>query len=405
MPSSLNENTFPAAQHETPVTCLLKEQSMIYLDNAATTMTKPPQVIQAVTDALSSFGGVGRGVHKASLDAGMTVYEAREAIAKFFNAPSASRVAFTSNATESLNIAISGLTERYCHVVTTMASHNSVLRTIEHMRKLKGIGATATKIASDGSLDYGAFERAFESGTKLAVVTHASNLTGDIYDIAELADIAHAYGALLIVDAAQTAGCVPVDMKATGADVICFTGHKGLMGPQGTGGIIVADGVEIPPFKVGGTGTHSFDLNHPTAMPESLEAGTLNGHGIAGLAAGVSFISKVGVDKVRSHELELVMRFEVGLRSIPDITVYGGPAANRTGIVALNVGTFDSSAVADVLSNKYGICTRAGAHCAPLMHKAIGTEKQGAVRFSFGWYNTRDDVDASLDALAQIARS
>lgn len=378
---------------------------MIYLDNATTTMNKPPQVVQAVTEALTSFGGVGRGVHKASIDAGMAVYEAREAVAKLFNAPNASRVSFTSNATEALNIAITGLTENYCHVLTTMASHNSVLRTIEHMRKLKGIGATATKIASDGSLDCGAFERAFESGTKLAVVTYASNLTGDIYDIAELAEITHAYGALLIVDAAQTAGCVPIDMAASGADVICFTGHKGLMGPQGTGGIIVADGIDIPPFKVGGTGTHSFDLNHPTDMPESLEAGTLNAHGIAGLAAGISFISGVGVETVRAHELQLVRRFEEGLASIPNITVYGGPAENRTGIVALNVGTFDSSAVADVLGNKYGICTRAGAHCAPLMHKAIGTENRGAVRFSFGWYNTPSDVDAALEALAQIARS
>lgn len=376
---------------------------MIYLDNAATTMIKPPCVIEAVTQAMTQFGGVGRGVHGASLKAGMAVYEARDAVASFLGAPGASRVSFTSNATESLNIAIRGLTKPGDHIVTTMASHNSVLRTIELMRHERGCTATASKVNADGSLDLGAFERAFESDTKLAVVTHASNLTGDLYDVAELAEIAHAYGATVVVDAAQTAGCVPLNMTELGVDVLCCTGHKALMGPQGTGCICVGNNVSIPPFKVGGSGTHSFDLNHPSDMPECLEAGTLNGHGIAGLAAGVDFIKQVGVEAIRKHELELIERFEDGLASIPKVKVYGGSRQNRTGVVALNVGNVDSGAVADALSNRYGICTRAGAHCAPLMHRALGTEHQGAVRLSVSWFNTSQDIDAALVALEEIA--
>ncbi len=378
---------------------------MIYLDNAATTMIKPPCVIEAVTQAMTHFGGVGRGVHGASLEAGMAVYEARETLSSFLGAPGASRVSFTANATESLNIAIRGLAEPGSHIVTTMASHNSVLRTIELMRQERGCTATASKVNADGSLDWEAFERAFESSTKLAVVTHASNLTGDIYDVAKLAEIAHAHGAIVVVDAAQTAGCLPIDMTELGIDVLCCTGHKALMGQQGTGCICVGDNVDIPPFKVGGSGTHSFDLNHPADMPECLEAGTLNGHGIAGLAAGVSFIEQVGIETIRQHELELIERFEDGLAGIPKVKVYGGPRERRTGVLALNVGDIDSGAVADELSNRYGICTRAGAHCAPLMHRALGTEHQGAVRFSVSWFNTPQDIDAALAALKEISAS
>lgn len=378
---------------------------MIYLDNAATTMTKPPCVIEAITRAVAHFGGVGRGVHGASLVAGMAVYEARDTLAKFLGAPNARRVSFTTNATESLNIAIRGLAEPQCHIVTTMASHNSVLRTVELMRSERGCRATASKINADGSLDLDDFERSFESDTKLAVITHASNLTGDIYDVASLAHVAHAHGAIVVVDAAQTAGCLPVNMGELGIDVLCCTGHKALMGPQGTGCICVGEDVSIPPFKVGGSGTHSFDLNHPSDMPECLEAGTLNGHGIAGLAAGVGFIRQIGVDVIRAHEMELIERFETGLASIPKIKVYGGSRQERTGVVALNVGELDSGVVADVLSNRYDICTRAGAHCAPLMHKALGTEHQGAVRFSVSWYNTAQEIDAALAALKEIAAS
>ena len=236
---------------------------MIYFDNAATTMVKPPQVVQAVTDALTSFGGPGRGVHSASLDAGMAVYECRDKLSQLLGAPDASRVSFASNATEALNIVLRGMVKGSDHVVTTWASHNSVLRPLYHLNMETGCGVTAVKVGRDGSLDLGEFERAFESRTKLCVVTHASNLTGDIYDVAALAEIAHAYGARIVVDAAQTAGCEPIDMQAMGLDCVCFTGHKGLMGPQGTGGLALARDLEVAPLKVGGSGTHSFDLIHP----------------------------------------------------------------------------------------------------------------------------------------------
>ena len=376
---------------------------MMYLDNAATTMVKPQSVIDAVTRAMTSFGGVGRGVHPASLNAAMAVYEAREAIAELFGAPNASRVSFTANATQALNTAIFGLAKPGDHVVTTYASHNSVLRPLYHLNEVYGNGIAAVKIAPDGSLDLGAFERAFESRTRLVVVTHASNLTGDLYDIAAISEIAHAYGARVVVDIAQTAGVEPVDMSAMGADVLCFTGHKGLFGPQGTGGIVVADDVDIAPLMEGGTGTHSFDMEHPVDMPEHLEAGTLNSHGIAGLAAGVRFVQEIGVVNIAEHDRVLAQRFCDGLECIPGAKHYGGAIADRTGVVAMNIADVDSAVVADALANQYGICTRAGAHCAPLMHKAIGTESQGAVRFSFGWFNTAQDVDEALRALAHIA--
>lgn len=379
---------------------------MIYLDNAATTMIKPQSVVDAVCNAMTSFGGVGRGVHPASLCAAMTVYEAREAIAELFNAPDASRVSFTANATQALNTAIFGLAlPGSDHVITTYASHNSILRPLYHLNEIYGNGIAAVKVAPDGTLDIGAVERAVECRTRLIVVTHASNLTGDIYDVAAISEIAHAYGARVVLDAAQTAGVEPIDMQAMGIDALCFTGHKGLFGPQGTGGIVLAEGVECEPFIVGGTGTHSFDMEHPSDMPERLEAGTLNSHGIAGLGAGVRFVQEVGVDKIAAHDRMLAQRFCDGLECIPGAKHYGGAIAERTGIVAMNLGDTDSAIVADALANQYGICTRAGAHCAPLMHKAIGTEAQGAVRFSFGWFNTTDDVDQALHALEHIAAS
>lgn len=376
---------------------------MIYLDNAATTMVKPPEVIEAVTTAMQSFGGVGRGVHSASLSAAMAVFEAREQVAELFGAPDASRVCFCANATQALNTAIFGMADPGDHIVTTYASHNSVLRPLYHLNEIYGNGIAAVKHTPDGSLDLGAFERAFESSTRLVVITHASNLTGDIYDVAALAEIAHAYGARVIVDAAQTAGVENVDMRELGADVICFTGHKGLMGPQGTGGLVFGRDVEIRPLMVGGSGSHSFEMEHPAEYPDHLEAGTLNSHGIAGLAAGVRFVRQTGIETIAKHDRKLAQRFCDGLECIPGAKHYGGAISARTGVVAMNIGSLDSAFVADALANDYGICTRAGAHCAPLMHKAIGTCDQGAVRFSFGWYNTPQDVDAALNALAHIA--
>lgn len=377
---------------------------MIYLDNAATTMVKPPEVAASVAEALTSFGGVGRGVHPASLAAGMAVYDARERVAELLGAPSAGHVAFTLNVTMALNIAIGGLLEAGQTAVTTAASHNSVLRPLFRARDERGCRVEVADIRSDGSLDFASYERALEVGPRLVAVTHASNLTGDVYDVERMARMAHEAGALFVLDAAQTAGAMPVDMGALGADVLCFTGHKSLFGPQGTGGLCVADGVEIPPLLEGGSGTHSFDERHPLFMPERLEAGTLNAHGLAGLAAGIAFLQDVGVDKVHAHTSRLADAFEAEALRIPGVRVLGGHGGiDRSGIVALNVGDVDSAVVADRLAQEHDVCVRAGAHCAPLMHKALGTDVQGAVRFSFSWFNTPEEVETTVRALAGIA--
>lgn len=378
---------------------------MIYLDNAATTMVKPPQVAEAVARALTSFGGVGRGVHPASLAAGMAVYDARARVAELLGAPSAARVAFALNVTMALNTAIDGLLAPGEGAVTTAASHNSVLRPLFRARDERGCWIEVAGIRPDASLDWESYKRALARGPKLVVVTHASNLTGDVYDVARMARMAHEAGALFVLDAAQSAGALPVDMSALGVDVLCFTGHKSLFGPQGTGGLCVADGVDIPPFVEGGSGVHSYDERHPRFMPEALEAGTVNAHGLAGLAAGVAFLQDVGVERVHAHVSRLADVFEAGARDVPGVRILGGRGGvDRSGIVALNVGDADSAQVADRLAQEFDICVRAGAHCAPLMHRALGTERQGAVRFSFSWFNTEVEVAAAVRALASIAR-
>lgn len=375
---------------------------MIYLDNAATSLRKPDEVIEAVSEAMRTFGGVGRGVHEASLAAGMAVYEARDAIARLLGAPCASRVSFAANATMALNIAISGLLPDGGTALTTAASHNSVLRPLFKSRDERGCEVRIARVGSDGALDIEDFARSLD-GVDLVVATHSSNLTGDVYDVAQMARLSHQAGAPFVLDAAQTAGSMPVDMGELGVDVLCFTGHKSLFGPQGTGGLCVAEGIDIAPLLEGGSGTHSFDERHPRIMPESLEAGTLNAHGLAGLAAGVSWIERRGVSSVHKEVSALVDRFRTGARQIPSVKVYGGGGMDVCGIVALNVGEVDSAVVADLLARDWGICTRAGAHCAPLMHRALGTEGQGAVRFSFSAFTSEDDVDEALRALSSIA--
>ncbi len=374
---------------------------MIYFDNAATTMHKPACVAEAVAAALGSFGGVGRGVHGASISAGLGVYEARAAVAELLGAPGAGRVSFTMNVTMALNIAIASLLPSGGVAVTTAASHNSVLRPLFAARDARGCEVRVAAVRADGSLDYADFEEKL-AGANLAVITHAANLTGDVYDVARQVEAAHAAGVPVVLDAAQTAGCFPLNMEALGVDVLCFTGHKALFGPQGTGGLCVARGLELAPLLEGGSGTHSFEERHPVAMPEGLEAGTMNAHGLAGLAAGVRWVAEQGVEQIAAHEAALVARFEEGVAALPGVHVLGGGAEGRTGVVAIAVDGRDSSQVADYLSCEYEICTRAGAHCAPLMHRALGTEATGATRFSFSPFNTFDEIDLALSALEKM---
>lgn len=380
-------------------------EQMIYFDNAATTARKPPEVAEAVAHAINEFGGAGRGVHAASLDAGFAVYQARQRIARLFGAHDPSQIAFMSNATEALNTAVNGLVRPGDKLVTTAASHNSVLRPL--YRKVDEEDCELVIVPHDavGALDYEALDAALEPGVRLAVITHASNLTGDVYDVARIARMCRERGVLLLVDAAQTAGVVPIDMERDGLDLVAFTGHKSLYGPQGTGGLAVAEGVEVRPLKVGGSGVHSYDRYHPARMPEHLEAGTLNAHGIAGLGAGVAYVEERGVEAIGDEVRALAERFEHGVRDIEGVRVLGGGGdAGRCGIVALNLGDVDSAAVGDALNAEFGICTRAGAHCAPLMHEALGTSHQGAVRFSFSTFNTPEEVDVGISAVAALAK-
>lgn len=377
---------------------------MIYLDNAATTLHKPQQVIDAVVHAMQSMGNCARGTHEEALDAARTVYDARVRLASLFGCPRVDHVAFTANSTEALNMAINGLIDPGDHVISTDLEHNSVLRPLYRLEAEHGAELSFVPADKLGNVDYADFERLMKPNTRAVVCTNASNLTGTVLDIERIAKTAHSHGALVIVDASQTAGCWPIDMKKMGIDVLCFTGHKGLMGPQGTGGICVKEGIEIRPFKVGGSGVQSYSRTHPAEYPTRLEAGTLNGHGIAGLGAAAKFISETGVENIHAKELSLMLRFYEGVKNIEGVTVYGDFTKDKTAIVALNIRDYESGEVSYELSQGYGIATRPGAHCAPRMHKALGTAEVGAVRFSFSFYNTEEEIDEAVRAVAELAK-
>ena len=377
---------------------------MIYLDNAATTLHKPQQVIDAVVHAMQSMGNCARGTHEEALDAARTVYDARVRLASLFGCPRVDHEAFTANSTEALNIAINGLIGPGDHVISTDLEHNSVLRPLYRLEAEHGAELSFVPADKLGNVDYADFERLMKPNTRAVVCTNASNLTGTVLDIERIAKTAHSHGALVIVDASQTAGCWPIDMKKMGIDVLCFTGHKGLMGPQGTGGICVKEGIEIRPFKVGGSGVQSYSRTHPAEYPTRLEAGTLNGHGIAGLGAAAKFISETGVENIHAKERSLMLRFYEGVKDIEGVTVYGDFTKDKTAIVALNIRDYESGEVSYELSQGYGIATRPGAHCAPRMHKALGTAEVGAVRFSFSFYNTEEEIDEAVRAVAELAK-
>lgn len=376
---------------------------MIYLDNAATTVQKPRQVAEAVAEAICSLGNAGRGVHEATLGASRVIFDTRKRLADFFHAENPKQIVFTMNSTESLNIAVKGILQSGDHVITTEQEHNSVLRPLYEMEK-KGVKLTIIKSDEKGRIEVQDFEREMRENTRMIVCTHGSNLTGNIVDIAKIGGIARRHQVLFCVDASQTAGVFPIDVQVMGIDLLCFTGHKSLLGPQGTGGLYVREGVAVRPLKSGGSGVQTYRREHPSDMPTALEAGTLNGHGIAGLNAAVAYIQETGMDVIRKREQELMKRFYDGVKEIPGVKIYGDfTTDDRCPIVALNLGDYDSSEVSDELFMTYGIATRPGAHCAPLMHKALGTVEQGAVRFSFSHYNMEEEIDAAVEALRGLA--
>ena len=380
-----------------------EEGNMIYLDNAATTMRKPQEVIDAVMLAMGSMGNAGRGVNDASLSASRLIYDTRERLCRMFGGTDPRQVVFTCNSTESLNIAIRGLLNPGDHVITTMLEHNSVLRPLYDL-EAKGTGLTIIESGRSGNFDIEDMKRAVRPETKMIVCTNGSNLTGNYVELKPIGEFARERRILFVVDASQTAGVFPINVEEMKIDVLCFTGHKGLLGPQGTGGMYVREGVNIRPLKAGGTGVQTYSKSQPVQMPTALEAGTLNGHGIAGLHAALGYIEEHGIDAIRKREQELMRRFYEGVKDIENVTVYGDfDTMDRCAIVTLNIGDYDSSEVSDELLTGYGISTRSGGHCAPLMHKALGTVEQGAVRFSFSHYNTDEEVDAAVKAVRELA--
>lgn len=377
---------------------------MIYLDNAATTMKKPKCVIDAVVNAMTYMGNAGRGANEASLDASRMIYDTREKISDLFNLKNPSRVAFTCNSTESLNTAIKGTLTNKDHAITTALEHNSVLRPLYELEK-EGMELSIVQCDENGNINYDDFEKLIKENTKVIVCTHASNLVGNLLDVKQIGKIAKKYNLIFIVDASQSAGIFSIDMKDMNIDILCFTGHKGLLGPQGTGGICVRENINIKPLKVGGSGVNTFSKTQPESMPIILEAGTLNGHALAGLNAALDYLKEKGIESIQKKEEELMFRFLNGIKDIKDIKIYGNFKNKRAAIVAFNAGDIDSAAFSDELSLYYNISTRPGAHCAPLMHKAMNTVNQGAVRFSFSHYNTEEEIDTAIKAVKEIVAS
>lgn len=379
------------------------EKHMIYMDNAATTLPKPPEVAEAIVQALNHLGNAGRGSTEASLDAARIIYDTRERLCRMFHGENPKQIAFTSNATESLNIAIQGLINPGEHVITTVMEHNSVLRPL-YEREETGTALTILSTDELGNIAYDMLEMAIQQNTKAIVCTHGSNLTGNLNDIERIGRIAKEHGVLFIVDASQTAGVFPIDVQKMEIDVLCFTGHKSLYGPQGTGGLYVREGVRIRPLKHGGSGVDTYNHHHPEQMPTALEAGTLNGHGIAGLNAALKYVEEKGIDHLRSIAQERAWTFYQGIKEIPGVTVYGDFSnKERCPIVSFNLCDYDSAEVSDELLMSYGISTRAGGHCAPLMHESLHNVEQGAVRFSFSHFNTKEEVEIAIRAVRELA--
>ncbi len=375
---------------------------MIYLDNAATTMKKPDSVIEAVCFAMQNTGNAGRGAHSIALTTSSGIYMARKKLADFFGAKDPKSVCFTMNSTEALNIAIKGVLREGDHVITSVMEHNSVLRPLYELEK-QGIKVTRLPFDDNYNLKIESLKEAILPNTRAIVLTHASNVTGNIIDIESVGKIARAHNLIFIVDASQTAGYLPINVEKMNIDILCFTGHKSLLGPQGTGGMVVNPDIEVRPLLSGGSGILSYSETQPDKLPERLEAGTLNSHGIAGLSAAIGYINEYGMERIREEESRLMWYFYNKVKDLPGLVTYGDFSGKmKCPIVSLNIEGIDSSEVSDFLSMEYDIATRSGAHCAPLMHKAMATVETGAVRFSFSHFNTEEEIDMAVSALKEL---
>ena len=376
----------------------------IYFDNAATSWPKPRGVKDALDHYFGGAGGnPGRSGHRMSIAAAQIVEDARDSLSRLLNVDDPSRVVLTKNVTEALNIAIFGLLQPGDHAVTTSIEHNSVMRPLRYLES-RGLELTVIDCSPTGTLEPSQVEKALRVDTRLLVTLHGSNVMGTVLRIDQIAAIARKRGVPYLVDAAQTAGAMPIDVEATGVDLLACTGHKSLLGPTGTGALVVGEGVELRPLMRGGTGSRSDLETQPEFLPDALESGTLNVAGLAGLAAGVKYLLEVGVGALEAHEKALVARFLAGAANIAGVTVYGPESLDdRCGVLCFNVDGLVSSDVGVMLDRDYGILSRAGLHCAPGAHRTIGTFPTGTVRFGFGYANTAEEVDHALVALADIA--
>ena len=377
---------------------------MIYLNCAATAFKRPDCVVEAVSQGLCGVGSSGRGASATELASARVVFEAREALASILGFSHPDRICFTLNATQALNMAILGFVRPYDHVVATDWDHNSVLRPLHRLEDEYNVSVDYVRADTSGNLIMEDFSRLISDDTRLVCVTHQSNLTGNICDLKKIAQIVHEKGSYLLVDAAQSAGAMNIDMDEISIDILCFTGHKALFGPQGTGGIAVGPDIDIRTTFEGGTGILSFERRQPDIYPEHLEAGTLNTHGICGLCASARWILDKGLDTFMSHDAKLLEMFLDETQDIPGLERYGNFSADHGSILCVNLHDLPSSSLADKLSYEYGIATRPGAHCAPRMHYALGTQDKGAVRFSWNWFTDATDIHEASLALRQIAQ-
>ena len=377
---------------------------MIYFDNAATTWPKPECVYEAVDQCLRNKGAnPSRSGHFMALLAGQIVLNARVQIAEFFNISDPLQVVFTPNATEALNIGLKGLLKPGDHVITSSLEHNAVTRPLEKLRS-QGVEVTKLPTPVQEGLHPEQVEAAIQSNTKLIVLSHASNVMGLIQPIGEIGRIAGEKGVLFMVDSAQTAGSIPIDVQAMGIDLLVFAGHKGLLGPQGTGGLYLREDLRLDTLKEGGTGANSEEPFPPEESPERYESGTLNTPGIAGLGAGIEFIKQEGIEKIREKERTLTRQLMLGLSAIPGVILYGpDPSVERAPVVSINLEGREPSEVSYLLDKLYGIASRPGLHCAPDAHKTLGTFQQGTVRLSLGYFNTSQEVEECLDAVAGLS--
>ncbi len=381
---------------------------MIYFDNAATSWPKPARVIEAMSHFMTEVGAnPGRSAHRLSIEAGRIIYETREALARLFNIDDPLRIVFGLNATEALNLALRGILRPGDHVVTSSMEHNSVMRPLRALQDQGVVQITVVPCSSEGFLDPADLEAALGPHTRMIALNHASNVVGSLLAVPEAGEIARAYGVLLLVDAAQTAGAYSLDMKAMRIDLLAFTGHKALFGPQGTGGLCIGERVEaddLQPLKRGGTGSRSEREEQPTFLPDRCESGTPNTVGLAGLRAGVEFVLEHGVEDIRVREVELTRRLIEGLLDMPGVIVYGGHDCEmQTATISFNVEGLAPSEVGLRLDEEYGIMSRVGLHCAPAAHRTIGTFPIGTVRFGLSYCNTVEEVDAALMAVKEIS--